>query len=95
MTTHEFDNFKLLQCPKRILSFGSRSFSDDPEALTIVCEGVTHANRLKLATNIANLIWQHDLDGVNIDWEYPPISPTLFRYLQSHLFPANMIYPGS
>ncbi|EGE06693.1 chitinase [Trichophyton equinum CBS 127.97] len=76
MTTHEFDNFKLLQGPKRILSFGSRGFSDDPEAPTIICEGVTHANRLKLATNIANFIRKHDLDGVDTDREYPSAPDT-------------------
>ncbi|GBF66810.1 killer toxin subunits alpha/beta [Trichophyton mentagrophytes] len=46
MTTHEFDNFKLLQCPKRILSFGSRSFSDDPEALTIITKAGVPSNKV-------------------------------------------------
>lgn len=31
---------------------------------------VTDANRVKVATNIANFIKKHDLDGVDIDWEY-------------------------
>jgi GH18 family chitinase len=29
------------------------------------------ANRLTMATKIANFIKKHDLDGVDIDWEYP------------------------
>ncbi|KAH8731881.1 chitinase [Phaeosphaeriaceae sp. PMI808] len=33
--------------------------------------GVTSANRLKMATNIADFIKKHELDGVDIDWEYP------------------------
>ncbi|EFE44221.1 class V chitinase, putative [Trichophyton verrucosum HKI 0517] len=71
VTTDEFNSFKLIKGPKRILSFGSRTISNDPGPYTIICEGVTDANRLKLATNIANFIKKHGLDGVNIDLEYP------------------------
>ncbi|EFE34865.1 class V chitinase, putative, partial [Trichophyton benhamiae CBS 112371] len=71
MTTDEFNSFKLIQGPKRILSFGSRTISNDPVTYTIIREGVTDANRLQLATNIANFIKKHGLDGVNIDLEYP------------------------
>lgn len=95
MTTDEFNSFKLIQGPKRILSFGSRTISNDPVTYTIIREGVTDANRLQLATNIANFIKKHDLDGVNIDLEYPSVSSTLSRNKQSHLFPTNMIYSGS
>ncbi|KAM5447956.1 hypothetical protein McanCB56680_008038 [Microsporum canis] len=71
MTSYEFNNFKLIRGPKRILSFGGWDFSNSPETYTILRQGVTRANRLKLATNIANFIKEHDLDGVDIDWEYP------------------------
>ncbi|EXV01258.1 chitinase (glycoside hydrolase family 18) [Metarhizium robertsii] len=70
-TTYEFENFKRLQGAKRILSFGGWDFSTSPETYTIFREGVKDANRLTLATNIADFIKKHDLDGVDIDWEYP------------------------
>ncbi|EGX87986.1 Glycoside hydrolase [Cordyceps militaris CM01] len=71
LTEYEFNNFKRLTGVKRILSFGGWEFSTSPSTYTIFRQGVTAANRLKLATNIANYIKQHHLDGVDIDWEYP------------------------
>ncbi|WEW59000.1 hypothetical protein PRK78_004468 [Emydomyces testavorans] len=70
-TSYEFSNFKRIQGPKKILSFGGWSFSTDPSTYNILRQGVTPANRLKLATNIANFIKANNLDGVDIDWEYP------------------------
>ncbi|KAK3936951.1 hypothetical protein QBC46DRAFT_461157 [Diplogelasinospora grovesii] len=52
-----------IEGPARILSFGG--------TYTIFRQGVTPANRLTMATNIANFIIANNLDGVDIDWEYP------------------------
>ncbi|PWY76008.1 glycoside hydrolase family 18 protein [Aspergillus sclerotioniger CBS 115572] len=70
-TTYEFNLFKELQGVKRILSIGGWAFSTDPSTYMIFREGVTATNRLTMATNIANFIKDNDLDGINIDWEYP------------------------
>ncbi|EKV10555.1 glycoside hydrolase family 18 protein [Penicillium digitatum] len=70
-TTYEFNLFKQINGAKRILSIGGWAFSTDPSTYMIFREGVTAANRLAMATNIANFIEDNDLDGVNIDWEYP------------------------
>ncbi|RAL13110.1 glycoside hydrolase family 18 protein [Aspergillus homomorphus CBS 101889] len=70
-TLFEFTRFKQIRGAKRILSIGGWAFSTDPSTYMIFREGVTAANRLTMATNIANFIKEHDLDGVNIDWEYP------------------------
>ena len=70
---YEFDLFKQLQGVQRILSIGGWAFSTDPSTYMIFREGVTAANRLTMATNIANFINDNDLDGVNIDWEYPGV----------------------
>ncbi|RAK98081.1 glycoside hydrolase [Aspergillus ibericus CBS 121593] len=43
----------------------------DPLLRWIFRNGVKPANRLTMATKIADFIKQHDLDGVDIDWEYP------------------------
>ncbi|EJP62058.1 chitinase-like protein [Beauveria bassiana ARSEF 2860] len=71
LTEYEFESFKRLTGVKRILSFGGWEFSTSPSTYNIFRQGVTPANRLKLATNIANYIKKHRLDGVDIDWEYP------------------------
>jgi GH18 family chitinase len=71
LSTYQFSAFKSLEGVKRILSFGGWDFSTFPATYSIFRNGVTSANRLKIATSIANFIKRHDLDGVDIDWEYP------------------------
>ncbi|KAM7183708.1 hypothetical protein V8F20_012513 [Naviculisporaceae sp. PSN 640] len=71
LSTYQFEQFKKIGGPKRILSFGGWDFSALPETYMIFRNAVTDANRLKAATNIANFIKKHNLDGVDIDWEYP------------------------
>ncbi|KAH8882896.1 glycoside hydrolase, partial [Thozetella sp. PMI_491] len=69
--TYEFNAFKALTGVKRILSFGGWDFSTGLNTYYIFRDGVTPANRLTMATNIANFIKVNNLDGVDIDWEYP------------------------
>ncbi|KAL4811649.1 glycoside hydrolase superfamily [Aspergillus spinulosporus] len=78
LSTYMFKRFKLVEGAKRILSFGGWAFSTEPETYMILRNGVKPANRLTMATKIANLIKEHDLDGVDINWEYPgaPDLPT-------------------
>jgi GH18 family chitinase len=71
LSKYQFWRFKSLTGVKRILAFGGWTFSTDPETYFIFREGVKPANRLTMATNIANFIKVHNLDGVDIDWEYP------------------------
>jgi hypothetical protein len=80
LSTHQFGKFKVLFSVKRILSFSGWTFSTHPTTYHIFRNGVTPANRLKIATNIANFK-EHNLDGVDIDWEYPGASPFLFLFL--------------
>ncbi|WPG98092.1 glycoside hydrolase family 18 protein [Acrodontium crateriforme] len=70
-TVYEFNLFKQIKGAKRILSIGGWSFSTDPSTYMIFREGVTAANRMTMAINIAKFVNDNDLDGVNIDWEYP------------------------
>ncbi|KAB5511420.1 hypothetical protein GE09DRAFT_690361 [Coniochaeta sp. 2T2.1] len=78
LASYQFTQFQLIRNAKRILSFGGWSFSTDPATYLIFRDGVKPANRLKMATSIANFIKSNDLDGVDIDWEYPgaPDLPT-------------------
>lgn len=72
-TTYKFNIFKQLEGVKHILSIGGWAFSTDPSTYMIFCEGVTAANQLAIAQNIASFVNNNDLDGMNIDWEYPGV----------------------
>ncbi|KAL2152192.1 hypothetical protein VTH82DRAFT_5376 [Thermothelomyces myriococcoides] len=71
LISYEFGEFKRIGEAKRILSFGGWDFSTSRDTYFIFREGVKPANRLKMASNLANFIKEHDLDGIDIDWEYP------------------------
>jgi GH18 family chitinase len=71
LATYEFQEFTRIQGPKRILSFGGWAFSNDDATYRIFREAVTPAYRVKAAKSIADFIIKHELDGVDIDWEYP------------------------
>lgn len=62
---------------KRIISFGGWAFSTEAPTYNIFLTGVTPANRSLLATNVANFVNEHGLNGVDFDWKYPA-APDLF-----------------
>lgn len=66
MATYEFGNFKAIRGPKKIVTFGGWDFSTNPNTYYIFRNGVTAANRLTMATNIANFVEENGLDGVDI-----------------------------
>ncbi|RHZ62529.1 hypothetical protein CDV55_107218 [Aspergillus turcosus] len=71
LSTYQFSEFKKISGVKRILSFSGWDFSTMPETYQIFRNGVKPANRLTMATKIANFIKENNLNGVDIDWEYP------------------------
>ncbi|KAL5337697.1 hypothetical protein BJX70DRAFT_409027 [Aspergillus crustosus] len=71
LSTYQFNEFKRITGAKRILSFGGWAFSNDEPTYPIFRTGVRPENRLTMATKIAEFIKKHELDGVDIDWEYP------------------------
>ena len=73
MSTYQFGVWKNIAGPKKILSFGGWAFSTEPATYNIFREGTKKANRQVLAKNIADYINEHELDGVDIDWEYPGV----------------------
>jgi len=87
LISYEFGNFKCVQGPKKILSFGGWDFSTGLSTYTIFRQGVQAANRLTLATNIANFIKANGLDGVEIDWEYPAVG--LYSPVSDSLHASN------
>jgi hypothetical protein len=79
LSTYQFGEFKKISGAKRILSFGGWEFSNSDATYKIFRTGVRPENRLVMARNIANFIKEHNLDGVDIDWEYPG-APDLPEY---------------
>ncbi|KAF4442605.1 Killer toxin subunits alpha beta [Fusarium acutatum] len=69
--SYQFNKFKKLKGAKRILAFGGWVDSTHPTKYHILRNAVKMENRLQVAKNIAAFIKKHDLDGVDIDWEYP------------------------
>ncbi|KAI8623901.1 glycoside hydrolase superfamily [Xylariaceae sp. FL1651] len=66
----QFDDFKALGDVKRIITFGGWDFSTAPGTYNILREATKAANRAKFESNIVAFIKAHNLDGVDIDWEY-------------------------
>jgi GH18 family chitinase len=79
LSTYNFGEFKKISGVKKILSFGGWDFSTMPDTYQIFRNGVKPANRLALAQKIATFIKHNNLDGVDIDWEYPG-APDLPEY---------------
>ncbi|KAF5245052.1 hypothetical protein FANTH_7522 [Fusarium anthophilum] len=70
-TYGQFKNFKGLEGIKRIIAFGGWSFSVGVDTYTILREAVKPANREAFANAVVHFVKDHDLDGVDFDWEYP------------------------
>ncbi|KAF2168013.1 glycoside hydrolase family 18 protein [Zasmidium cellare ATCC 36951] len=71
LSQYEFKEFAGASGPKKILSIGGWAFSTDPSTYSIFRNGVTAANRQTMANSIASFVTSNNLDGINIDWEYP------------------------
>lgn len=57
---------------KRVASFGGWDFSTNPSTYKIFRNIVSSSgNREKFATNVVNFLKDYDLDGIDLDWEYP------------------------
>ncbi|KAL4783388.1 hypothetical protein BJX76DRAFT_358029 [Aspergillus varians] len=55
----------------KVLSFGGWSFSTDLDSYAIFRNGVTDQQRSLFASNVVKFANDHDLDGLDFDWEYP------------------------
>lgn len=77
MTQYEFTNFKSIRGPKKIVSFGGWDFSTSSSTYYIFRNGVTTANRLTMATKVANFVEDNGLDGVDIGESDTYVTPAL------------------
>lgn len=66
-----FNQFKRLKNVRRVLSFGGWAFSTSNTTYNIFREGVSERNHERFASNVARFAVQHNLSGVDFDWEYP------------------------
>ncbi|KAJ4286854.1 hypothetical protein N0V88_007866 [Collariella sp. IMI 366227] len=75
----EFDRFKGMTGVKKIISFGGWDFSTMPGTYKILRDAVKAQNRATFRDNVVNFVNTHNLDGVDLDWEYPgaPDIPTI------------------
>lgn len=69
--TDQFQLFVQQTGFKKILAFGGWSDTNHNTSPPIFHESVTNTNRLAFARSIVALVEQHNLDGVDFDWEYP------------------------
>ncbi|KAF1972056.1 glycoside hydrolase [Bimuria novae-zelandiae CBS 107.79] len=67
----QFEIFKEMPDVKKIISFGGWDFSTMPGTYSIMREAAKPANRETFKNNIVAFVNEHNLDGVDLDWEYP------------------------
>ncbi|KAF2819903.1 putative glycosyl hydrolase, family 18 [Ophiobolus disseminans] len=67
----QFELFKAMSGVKKIVSLGGWAFSTEPGTFSILREAAQPANREKFKTNLIAFMNEHNLDGIDLDWEYP------------------------
>ncbi|KAG7287400.1 hypothetical protein NEMBOFW57_006911 [Staphylotrichum longicolle] len=71
LVKEQFDLFKQLQGVKKIVSLGGWDFSALPGTFMILREAAQPGNRDVFKRNIISFLNEHNLDGIDLDWEYP------------------------
>ncbi|KAJ4350298.1 uncharacterized protein N0V89_008919 [Didymosphaeria variabile] len=66
----QFEILNQMKDAKRIMPFDRWDFGKMPGTYFILRQGVQPANRELFTKNIVAFIEEHELDGVDIDWEY-------------------------
>ncbi|KLU91336.1 hypothetical protein MAPG_09857 [Magnaporthiopsis poae ATCC 64411] len=68
---YQFELFKAMRGVKKIISFGGWEFSNSPGTYYILRQAVKPENRPVFRKNVVDFVMEHELDGVDLDWEYP------------------------
>lgn len=71
---HQFNIFKTMTGIKKIISFGGWAFSAEAPTYQILRDAVKPANRDRFRTNLLKFVEDHNLDGIDLDWEYPGVT---------------------
>jgi chitinase len=69
-TYKQWSRFQSLSA-KKVISFGGWGYSTDPSTYNMLRTAMSGSNANTFATNIVNFVNKNNLDGVDIDWEYP------------------------
>lgn len=70
--TSKIENSQFLDINiNKVASFGGWDFSTSQNTYNIFREGTNGDNRENLANNMVNFLNEYQLDGLDIDWEYP------------------------
>ncbi|KAI8316648.1 Killer toxin subunits alpha/beta [Colletotrichum sp. SAR11_59] len=67
----QWELFQQMSGFKKILSLGGWAFSAEPATYFIFRDAVNPANQDNFVANIVAFVQDNDLDGIDIDWEYP------------------------
>ena len=67
---------------KRIVFLGGWAYSTKPDTYQIIRSAII--NRNTFATNLGQFAKDEDIDGIDIDWEYPGVSSNTFSLGRSH-----------
>jgi GH18 family chitinase len=70
----QFELFKGMSGVKKIVSLGGWAFSTEPGTFSILREAAQPANREKFKNNLISFMNDNNLDGIDLDWEYPGVS---------------------
>lgn len=68
---NQWSDFKKLQETKKVVAFGGWAYSTEAATYNILRQAISPANRELFALNVAKFLDEHDLHGVDFDWEYP------------------------
>jgi GH18 family chitinase len=71
----QWEEFKALPKMKRIISFGGWAYSTEAATYGILRQAIIQ-QRDSFTTNLARFVQDEGIDGIDIDWEYPGVSPS-------------------
>jgi GH18 family chitinase len=93
-TYQQFSAF--LQLPqKKILSFGGWGLSTDPSTYNELRYAMSPDNVDTFVGNIVDYIGAQQLDGVDIDWEYPGVRFPCPLYHLSYIHNSQRLFIGT
>jgi GH18 family chitinase len=74
LAEYQFQQFKNIKGQKCIISLGGWVFSAEAPNYQILRNAVLPENRETFTDNLVDYVMENDLDGLDIDWEYPSVN---------------------